>query len=490
MRLRVLSLLAVASAFLGCQEAVLNAPPTATLSLSASPVAIPETGGESTIQAIVRIPSGETVPDGVIVNFFTTLGSIDADARTVGGVATVKLRSAGSNGVATVSALSGAAAVATIDVTFGIPVDVITVSFQPSALPTGGGTADVTVRVLDDDGAGLAGRVVRLSASTPGVVQSAGAPLTTDATGAVRDVVTTTAATTVTAAVDGTSRTGTATLTTAGTTAAAIVLSANPTALPASGGSVAITAFVTDAFGSPVAGETITFAAGIQTVSPTAAVTNASGLATTTLTATATATVRGTIGGITGSLVVTVSGTGSSPLRIQLSAVRQHLTDFTLPDLAACGPASPNPQLPLEIQAKVTDLQGTPVDGVSVTLTVEDLATDVRDNHGGFCSSSPTASAQCCGVAGCPAPGPPPAPPPPITCCTGYSEVCCNSPTLAKSATAVTGGGGAGVALFSFSFEDVDFCKCDFDGSRCTAKLLATAQDASQANVLVLSLAP
>src|SRR5205085_793135 len=75
-----------------CRQAVLNAPPSATLTVTASPTVIPQTGGDSTISAAVRLPNGMLVPDGVIVNFFTTLGAIEPQATTVSGFATVHLR--------------------------------------------------------------------------------------------------------------------------------------------------------------------------------------------------------------------------------------------------------------------------------------------------------------------------------------------------------------------------------------------------------------
>ena len=61
---------AIAAAVLvagACHKAVLNAPPTATLTVTAEPAGIPATNGASTIRVSVRV-AGQLVPDGVIVN--------------------------------------------------------------------------------------------------------------------------------------------------------------------------------------------------------------------------------------------------------------------------------------------------------------------------------------------------------------------------------------------------------------------------------------
>jgi hypothetical protein len=84
-----------------------------------------------------------------------------------------------------------------------------------------------------------------------------------------------------------------------GTAAAKTVLiTTTPQALGASGGSVQVTASVTDDGGNPLVGIPVTFATDKGTISPSTATTDASGNATAVLTTTATATIKATAGTI------------------------------------------------------------------------------------------------------------------------------------------------------------------------------------------------
>lgn len=84
-------------------------------------------------------------------------------------------------------------------------------------------------------------------------------------------------------------------LTVGGAAAARVLVTANPSRIPA-GGSSAITATVSDANGNAISGVTIAFTTDTGTVSNTVALTNSSGQATTTLTTTKDATVTATVG--------------------------------------------------------------------------------------------------------------------------------------------------------------------------------------------------
>jgi hypothetical protein len=70
------------------------------------------------------------------------------------------------------------------------PLDArVTVSATPATVPPEGGTVNVQATVVEKGGGPLAGAHVTFTAST-GDFQSGGTPLTTDATGAVVDVLT------------------------------------------------------------------------------------------------------------------------------------------------------------------------------------------------------------------------------------------------------------------------------------------------------------
>lgn len=92
--------------FARCQ-AILTSPAGSLLSMTANPEFIPAHGGVSVISVLVVEPTGTVVPDGTVVQFFTTLGRIDEQGRTNDGVARVNLLATGLSGPAAVTAVSG-----------------------------------------------------------------------------------------------------------------------------------------------------------------------------------------------------------------------------------------------------------------------------------------------------------------------------------------------------------------------------------------------
>lgn len=119
---RTLGLLLVALAQLTCAGALFTAPPNSSITLFANPPFIVANGGVSVISAFVVEPAGTVVPDGTVVQFFTTLGRIDPQGKTRDGVARVNLVADSRSGAASVTAVSGGPAA------------------QPSASPSPGGT--------------------------------------------------------------------------------------------------------------------------------------------------------------------------------------------------------------------------------------------------------------------------------------------------------------------------------------------------------------
>ncbi len=115
-----------------CHQAILTAPAGSTISLIVNPGFIPAHGGTAVVSALIIEPSGAPVPDGTVVQFFTTLGTIEEQGKTNDGVARVNFVSDARSGTATVTALSGAVS-QTADVQIGA---VLPAAVQVTADPT------------------------------------------------------------------------------------------------------------------------------------------------------------------------------------------------------------------------------------------------------------------------------------------------------------------------------------------------------------------
>jgi adhesin/invasin len=113
-----LTLAALASGQLACYQAILTAPPSSTITLVANPTFIVANSGVSVISALVIEPAGTPVADGTVIQFFTTLGTIEEQGKTNDGVARVNLLAGSRSGTATITAASGPVT-ATTDVTIG-----------------------------------------------------------------------------------------------------------------------------------------------------------------------------------------------------------------------------------------------------------------------------------------------------------------------------------------------------------------------------------
>lgn len=101
-----------------CGQAILTAPVGSTLAMSVNPPFIAAQGDSAVVSVLVLEPAGTPAPDGTVVQFFTTLGSIPEQGKTNDGVARVNLQSDTRSGTAKITAFSGAAT-ATADVTIG-----------------------------------------------------------------------------------------------------------------------------------------------------------------------------------------------------------------------------------------------------------------------------------------------------------------------------------------------------------------------------------
>jgi hypothetical protein len=95
-----------------CGQSILTAPRGSILRMEANPPFIEANGGVSVISVAVIEPTGTVVPDGTVVQFFTTLGRIDEQGKTNDGIVRVNLIATGLSGSASVTAASGGQATA------------------------------------------------------------------------------------------------------------------------------------------------------------------------------------------------------------------------------------------------------------------------------------------------------------------------------------------------------------------------------------------
>jgi len=110
-----------------------------------------ESGTTSTTTTATTAPAGagNTVHDGTLVTFTTTLGRIEPpEARTTNGRVTVKLIADGRSGIATITAFSGGASNNLLKVNVGSAAAArVTVTANPQTLPAAGGTTTITAGV-------------------------------------------------------------------------------------------------------------------------------------------------------------------------------------------------------------------------------------------------------------------------------------------------------------------------------------------------------
>jgi hypothetical protein len=137
MQMRTAKLLVAAVALvllMKCSQSLFTAPPGSSITLFTNPSHIPTNGGVSVVTAIVIDGTGQPVPDGTVVQFFTDLGRIDPQGRTNDGVAKVNLVSDGRSGTAKCSAISGGG-------DLPIPTPTSTGTGTPTPTPSASATA-------------------------------------------------------------------------------------------------------------------------------------------------------------------------------------------------------------------------------------------------------------------------------------------------------------------------------------------------------------
>jgi hypothetical protein len=205
--------LASVAAGVTCEKVPLLAPTGSTITLTATATAL-SANGTTPITAQVIEAAGTPPHSGTHITFVTTLGRLQpAEAETdVNGQVSSIFMAGGSNGTATITALSGGASTGTtgsLKILVGTAaVGSVAVTANPNPVPALGGSTTVTARVLDVNGNPLVASPVSFT-TTAGTLSTNVVP--TDSNGGAAAVLTTSTQATVTASVgaQGTSSTPT-----------------------------------------------------------------------------------------------------------------------------------------------------------------------------------------------------------------------------------------------------------------------------------------
>ncbi len=106
-----------------CIQDYLIAPEGTTLTITAKPAVIYYENDYSIVTVTAFEPSGRPIRDGIIVYFYTDLGSIPEQAKTKNGKVSIKLYSTGKEGIANVTATMPGAGEASVQVEFSTSSD-------------------------------------------------------------------------------------------------------------------------------------------------------------------------------------------------------------------------------------------------------------------------------------------------------------------------------------------------------------------------------
>jgi hypothetical protein len=271
-----------------------------TVVLNASKSTVPQGGGTVTLIASVLDINGNRLRNAPI-NFSTTAGTLSATVATTdaNGEARVELTT---NREATVTARAGAKS-ATLNITVDTPTTIL-VGASPSSVPPGGGTVTVTALVLGAGGNRLSNVPINFSTTAGNLSPTFS---TTDENGEARVELTTITTATVTARAGTVS--GSTTVPVSGATAAppaSVSLSANPSSVPSSGGTVTLVATVLDANSNRIGNVAVTFSTTAGTLSATTVLTDANGEARASVTTSSPTSVTARAGTVSGTANITV----------------------------------------------------------------------------------------------------------------------------------------------------------------------------------------
>ena len=339
----------------------------AAVGINAMPSTV-KPAGTSTVTVSVVDANGNAVSNEPVTLSFTAKGSGTPSLSAVSGstdangLLAVTYTAGSSNGTDTILATSskGKTSSSNITVSNTTVIGSITTSANSGSIPVGGSTV---IRALVKDNNGLAAPGVTVAfATTAGTLSSPSA--ITDVNGIAS--VTLSAGTQILTASVSATISGFSSTTPVNFTAGApsnVVLSAAPNSVKP-GGTSSISAYVTDASGNPVVGQTVTFSiptrgSGQPMLSAVTAATSSNGLATVTYTA-GTGTGTDTVTAITSNGV-----TPATPVSISVSPTTVVVGSVVVTSNSATIPVNGNTQ----VQAMVKDTGGQSVPGVTVTFS-------------------------------------------------------------------------------------------------------------------------
>lgn len=233
-----------------CDKMPLLAPQSSTIKLSTASNVV-QANGTTEIRATVLEASGTPVQNGTTVTFTTNLGAVaPTDARTVNGVATVQFLGNGQSGKASITAISGGAASAALELSVGAAAaGRVTVTATPNQI-VAGGASTISATVTDTNGNPLGGIPVTFSTDNGSLSSSLA---TTGFNGQAQVSLTTVRDATVTASA-GASGSGTTTSTTSGTVKVTVASLPDITITPSA---------------SPVEGQPVTFTVSVASTATT-----------------------------------------------------------------------------------------------------------------------------------------------------------------------------------------------------------------------------
>jgi hypothetical protein len=223
----------VAVVQLACDSVPLTSPTGSTITITADREVLP-LNGQATLRAVVIEVAGTPVQNGTVVNFTSTLGSVDPlEARTTNGIATAIFNSGSVSGTSVIHAFSGGAKTGSGNSSgSGVSIKIgaaaagsMAVTATPPSVSQSGGTVTISALVLDPFGNALPGVNVAFSASTGALGATTAL---SDGSGIARTTLTTSQTATVTAVAGAAKADVQVTVSTAPTVT--ITVSANPTA--------------------------------------------------------------------------------------------------------------------------------------------------------------------------------------------------------------------------------------------------------------------
>lgn len=281
--LRLLLLCALLATFgIACDAASPTAPTGSILTISASPTLI-SLNGTSQITVIGRKPDGNPFNQGTEVRLSSNRGTIDTIVNVDStGIARAVYRADGRTGTATITATTGdGTSTATVDIQVGQSPESrpnLVLSVSPNNIPVEG-TAEITVIARNPDGSAVAAGQAVILTSTLGSI-SPNRPVTRgDGTAVATLRAGSQAGTSTITAILGSSDPATTSVTIRDA-ATDISLQANPATVPPSGGTIELTAFVTNSQGQPLQGAPVTFGSERGTLANSGVVfTNTNGVA-------------------------------------------------------------------------------------------------------------------------------------------------------------------------------------------------------------------